>query len=249
MASSSDSVAPMAKMFEVRKKAAKVTALKPWVEKYRPKSIDSVVAQEHVTATLKKSVEEGNLPHLLFYGPPGTGKTSSILAMARDMFGVQLMKERVLELNASDERGIDVVREKVKKFAQQSVSHSKKCPPFKLVILDEADSMTKDAQDALRRIIEVYTKMTRFCLICNYVSRIIQPLASRCAKFRFLPLSDSMISNQITYICEKENISHTPDMLEALFKVANGDMRRVITLLQICYRYKGQQQITSSTLR
>ncbi|PVU99238.1 hypothetical protein BB559_000904 [Furculomyces boomerangus] len=139
----------------------------PWVEKYRPKKISDVVSQAEVVNVLHKSVETKGLPHLLFYGPPGTGKTSTILAFSRELFGPELVKSRVLELNASDERGIQVIRNKVKNFAQ-SVSNATvpgyPCPPFKIVVLDEADSMTADAQAALRRIMESYSKITRFCL-------------------------------------------------------------------------------------
>ena len=141
----------------------------PWVEKYRPKNVDDVAHQDEVVSTLKGSIKAGNLPHLLMYGPPGTGKTSTVLAMARELYGPELYKKRILELNASDERGINVVRTKVKTFAQQAIGQQRApgfpCPPFKLIILDEADSMTRDAQTALRRTMEAHSTVTRFCLI------------------------------------------------------------------------------------
>lgn len=203
---------------------------KPWVEKYRPKTISDVESQDEVIKILSKTIETGNLPHLLFYGIPGTGKTSSILALARDLFG-STYKDKVLELNASDERGIQVIREKVKNFASTATNKNDKCP-FKLIILDEADSMTHDAQSALRRTMERYTKVTRFCLICNYISRIIEPLGSRCVKFRFKPLPNEGIMHRLQTIAEQEDVDVTDKTLDVLIKISQGDLRRAITLLQ-----------------
>jgi len=209
--------------------------LVPWVEKYRPRRLDEVSAQGEVVAALRSSLEEGQVPHLLFYGPPGTGKTSTVVALAKELYG-EHYKDRVLELNASDERGISVVREKVKGFASTAVaaasSNGKKLPPFKLIILDESDSMTNDAQSALRRTMELYTRVTRFCLICNYVSRIIEPLASRCAKFRFDPLPSTDFIRKIQDISDKEQVSLKGNSLDTLVRVSRGDLRRGITLLQ-----------------
>ena len=176
---------------------------------------------------------------MLFYGPPGTGKTSTVLALAKELYGPELMKTRVLELNASDERGISIVREKVKNFARTAVSNSTvaqssayPCPPYKIIILDEADSMTQDAQSALRRTMETYSKITRFCLICNYVTRIIDPLASRCSKFRFKPLDSENARARLEEIAQLEDVQCEPGVIDALIKVSDGDLRRAITYLQ-----------------
>ncbi|KAJ2783830.1 Subunit of heteropentameric Replication factor C (RF-C) [Coemansia javaensis] len=211
----------------------------PWVEKYRPRNIGDVAAQEEVVQVLRKSLETKNLPHLLFYGPPGTGKTSTILALARDMYGPDAARARVLELNASDERGIGVVREKVKNFARAAVAQGDPgypSPPYKIVILDEADSMTTDAQAALRRIMEKYSHITRFCLVCNYVSRIIEPLASRCAKFRFKSLPRDQAVARITHVAQAEGVVCRDGAVEALVDYAEGDLRRATMSLQSASR-------------
>ncbi|CAK9785503.1 putative DNA replication factor [Cutaneotrichosporon oleaginosum] len=218
--------------------------LQPWVEKYRPKTIDDVSSQENTVAVLRKALASTNLPHMLFYGPPGTGKTSTILALARQLFGPDLFRSRVLELNASDERGISVVREKIKTFARETprnvgISSDGKVypsPPYKLIILDEADSMTQDAQSALRRIMETYSRITRFCLVCNYVTRIIEPLASRCSKFRFRPLAAGSSQARIEMIASAEGVNAEPGVLELILKLANGDLRKAITYLQTAQR-------------
>merc|ERR1712241_282440 len=164
-----------------------------------------------------------DLPNLLFYGPPGTGKTTTILAASRDLFG-DIWRSRILELNASDERGIAVVRDKIKTFSQQTVSNSSstKVPPFKIIILDEADSMTKDAQSALRRTMEKEGRSTKFCLICNYVSRIIKPLTSRCALFRFKPLARDILVERVNMICSKEAVTVEPEGMEAIVHTSEG---------------------------
>ncbi|KAL1461796.1 hypothetical protein WDU94_013667 [Cyamophila willieti] len=213
----------------------------PWVEKYRPKTIDDVIEQQEVVSVLKKCLSGADLPHFLFYGPPGTGKTSTMIAAAHQLFG-DMYKDRILELNASDDRGIQVIRDKT---ASGFNTEGKPCPPFKIVILDEADSMTHAAQAALRRTMEKETKSTRFCLICNYVSCIIQPLTSRCSKFRFKPLAESTMMTRLQYICQEESVKCDFKALETLVETSGGDMRRAITCLQSCARLKGGDGIVN----
>lgn len=199
-----------------------------WAEKYRPRTLSEMVDQKEIVERLKKFVEEKNMPHLLFAGPPGTGKTTAAHCLAHDLFG-ENYRQYMLELNASDERGIDVIRSKVKEFARTRVATN---IPFKIVLLDEADNMTADAQQALRRLMEMYTATTRFILIANYPSKIIEPIQSRCAVFRFTPLPKEELIGRLKWICEKEKVEYEEDALEAIYDVSEGDMRRAINILQ-----------------
>ncbi|TDL23643.1 P-loop containing nucleoside triphosphate hydrolase protein [Rickenella mellea] len=218
----------------------------PWVEKYRPVTLDDVVSHKDITSTIEKFIEKNRLPHLLFYGPPGTGKTSTILAVARRIYGPEYRKQ-ILELNASDDRGIDVVREQIKQFAETRTLFSK---GYKLIILDEADMMTQAAQAALRRVIEQYTKNVRFCIICNYVNKITPAIQSRCTRFRFSPLPIAEVDRRLQGVIEAENVKLTPDGKQALLKLSKGDMRRALNVLQAChaaYDLTGETEIYNCT--
>ncbi len=199
-----------------------------WIEKYRPENLDEVVGQEEVTKRLKSYVKNKNLPHLLFAGPPGTGKTASAVAIAKELYGED-WRSNFSELNASDERGIDVVRGKIKNFARSTTIGDAE---FKIIFLDEADSLTDDAQSALRRTMERYSDGARFILSANYSSKIIEPIQSRTAVFRFSRLSDEAIKKGIKNIFNQENLKTTQEALDALIYVSDGDMRRAINTLQ-----------------
>ncbi|MCX8196903.1 MAG: replication factor C small subunit [Candidatus Micrarchaeota archaeon] len=200
----------------------------PWTEKYRPSSLKEIVGQEEVISILKAYVKEKNMPNLLFAGPPGVGKTTAALALARDLYGEQY-KENILELNASDERGIDVVRGKIKDFAR-TVSLGE--VPFKIIFLDEADSLTAEAQNALRRTMELYVNITRFILSANYSSKIIEPIQSRCSVFRFRPLTEQECKEMIERVAGKEGLKLDQKAIEALIYVSEGDMRKALNALQ-----------------
>jgi replication factor C subunit 3/5 len=222
------------------------TKVTPWVEKYRPQSLADVAAHRDIVDTIDRLTSENRLPHLLLYGPPGTGKTSTILAVARKLYGTQ-MHNMVLELNASDERGIDVVRQQIQDFAStQSFSFGPKSS-VKLVLLDEADAMTKDAQFALRRVIEKYTKNTRFSLICNHVNKIIPALQSRCTRFRFAPLDAVHVAERLKHVIQAEGLDVSESGLAALVRLCNGDMRKALNILQSTHM-ASQQQITEETV-
>lgn len=224
----------------------------PWVDKYRPKKLNEVVQQEEVILMLKKTLKNGNLPHMLFWGIAGTGKTSTILAVAMELFGPRKFKDRVIELNASDERGINIVRNKIVTFAKTAIGTRDPkypCPPYKIIILDEADAMTTEAQSALRKTIEENSKITRFCFICNYINQIIEPITSRCVKFRFKPLTNKNIMNKLSYISIKENMVINKKSIKAITNVSKGDLRRAIMLLQnLQYIYKYNGEITEDDI-
>lgn len=207
----------------------------PWIEKYRPQNLDSIVFQDEIIRVLKNSIKTGNLPHLLLHGPAGTGKTSTILAAARELFGPTIYRDRVIELNASDERGINIVRKKIVDFAKLSIGSidpKYPSPNYKIIILDEADAMTKEAQGALRKVMEEYSGITRFCFICNYINQIIEPINSRCVKFRFRQLNNISISNKLEQIAFYEKISVLSGAIDVIINSSEGDLRKAIMLLQ-----------------
>lgn len=199
-----------------------------WTEKYRPSMFEDLVGQQEIVKRVKSLAQSMNIPHLLFAGPAGTGKSTLALIIIKDLFG-KAWRENYLELNASDERGIDVIRDKVKDFARTKAIDN---VPFKVIFLDEADALTKEAQQALRRTMENYASTCRFIMSCNYSSRIIEPIQSRCVVLRFKLLEKKDVTAIIKKICEKENLKITDEALNALYEASEGDCRRAINLLQ-----------------
>lgn len=206
-----------------------------WVDKYRPRTLKEIIGHDGVKNMLISSIARGDLPHLLFHGGSGTGKTSTVLALVMQLYGPNRVHEKVLELNASDENGINVVRDKIIKFASIVVGSSDPgypTPPFKIVILDEVDSMTSEAQTALKKVMEKTCDITRFVLICNYESKIIDAIKSRCADFRFSPIPDDLMLEKLKFIAKDENMNVADEVFFHIIKLCEGDARRSINTLQ-----------------
>lgn len=225
----------------------------PWIEKYRPQTLQDLEQNEELLNIFARNIATHNITHQLFYGPPGTGKTSAILAMGRELFGTKY-KSRVIEFNASDDRGINVVREKITKHASATASktqdkNGKLVPGFKIIVLDEADAMTDEAQDALRVIIETYSHCTRFCFICNYLSKITQAIKSRCAIVNFKRLSTESILRRLMLIAQKESIIISEKVLQTINSIADGDMRKAIMMLQNCKSLQDYKNLMHKPLK
>lgn len=213
------------------------------MEKFRPREFKDIVGNEEAVKRLSQFAKDGNMPNIILHGPPGCGKTTVILCMAREILGPH-MKEAVLELNASNERGLDVVRNKIKMFAQAKVTLDP--GKQKLVILDEADAMTEAAQQALRRIIEIYSKTTRFAFACNIFDKIIEPIQSRCAVVRFNRLNDTQLRSKMLSICKQMDVKYDDKGIDAIIYTAQGDMRQAINNLQSTY--DGFESITEENV-
>ena len=199
----------------------------PWVEKYRPQTLEDVVGQKHIIERLKNYVNEEGMPNLMFTGPAGVGKTTTALALVKSILG-EYWRQNFLELNASDSRGIETVRTNIKNFCRLKPVGA----PFRIIFLDEVDNMTKDAQHALRREMEMYTKTASFILSCNYSSKIIDPIQSRCAIFRFAPIKGQDVADRLEYIANQENLDYESNSIETIVYFAEGDLRKAINLLQ-----------------
>lgn len=209
----------------------------PFVERFRPKTLDEVISHHDIIHTLKSFIKTQNIPHLLFYGPPGTGKTSTIEAFVTELYGEDNVEFMTMNINASEERGIEIVRNKISNFVKTGpvyrVHTDKKLPVYKFVILDEADAMTLDAQATLRKVIESYTYNARFCLICNHIKGIDDAIRSRCTVFKFSSLDYDSVVDRILEIAKISDVSITDDGLHMMWKLSNGDMRKVLHMIQV----------------
>ena len=220
--------------------------LLPWSEKYRPNSIKNVIYHDKITNAIMNYMDASKLPHLLFYGPPGTGKTSTMLAIAKHYYKEDF-HNMILVLNASEERGIETVRNRIKQFVTTSgLPENETTPPFKLIILDEIDAMTEDAQAILRKVVEKYVNNVRFCFICNYLKKINPAIQSRCIIFRFKPIPEKNMHEFIIYICSKENIKIRTSAIKLIIKRSNGDMRKLLNILQSIYMYVSNNTYNSN---
>jgi replication factor C subunit 3/5 len=199
-----------------------------WIEKYRPTELKNIIGQSKTINLLDKMIDNGSLPHLILNGKSGTGKTSTIMAIVNKLYGNNKIFN-VIKLDASDDRGINTVRDEIKGFAEKITIFNK---GIKLIILDEADAMTFDAQFALRRIMETYSDTTRFCFICNYDNKIIPAIKARCLNLRFQPLNKNIIKIKLKNICESEKIKYSTQSIEIISDICNGDLRKAINLLQ-----------------
>jgi len=217
-----------------------------WTEKYRPKTIREILGQDHIIPQLEEFIKEKNIPHLLFTGNAGIGKTTTALALIHDIQGKDMKSDiTYLELNASDSRGIDTVRNEIKKFA-------KIMPPsslsFKIIILDECDAMTIPAQQALRRIMEIYSSTCRFILICNYINKIIPPIQSRTAFIQFYPITNEIIKRKLNSIVLMENVNIELEAIDTIVEMINGDLRKGITILQTSASIYSNKIITANDI-
>ena len=218
-------------------KKKKKYKLLPWSEKYRPESIEKIIYHEKITKAIVSYLDNSKLPHLLLYGPPGTGKTSTIIAIAKQYYKEDY-DNMILVLNASEERGIETVRNRIKQFVIcKGIIENKNTLPFKLIILDEIDAMTEDAQAILRKVIEKYVSNVRFCFICNYLKKINPAIQSRCVIFRFNPIPNENMHNFIIKICDNENINISLNALNLIIKISNGDIRKLLNIMQSIYMY------------
>lgn len=221
----------------------------PWSEKYRPELTTDIISHEKIIDVITKYIESNTLPHLLFYGPAGTGKTSTILAIARKYYHEDF-ENMVMILNASQERGIETVRNRIKQFVTTfGMPRNPKTLPFKLIILDEIDAMTDDAQAILRKVIEKHVSNVRFCFICNYLKKINPAIQSRCIIFRFKPISHDYLIKFVTTVCKNENIQITSNALDLVIRRAGGDMRKLLNVLQSVYMYNQTLTGTNQTVK